>query len=86
MENVDDLMMMALVVVMDCLSRTSTHIDVKIFTQGVVWNVNPFDQWGVELGKEIGKQVFAVMQGDDEGAALDAGTLSLVALWKSANG
>ena len=25
----------------------------KIFTQGVIWNINSFDQWGVELGKQL---------------------------------
>ncbi|MEQ8265506.1 glucose-6-phosphate isomerase [Pseudohaliea sp.] len=58
----------------------------RTYCSAVLWNINAFDQWGVELGKEIGKQVFAVMQGDDDGADLDDGTLSLVELWKSANG
>jgi len=35
----------------------------KIFVQGILWQVNSFDQWGVELGKELGKQVQAVMNG-----------------------
>ncbi len=30
----------------------------KIFTQGVIWNINSFDQWGVELGKEISNEIF----------------------------
>lgn len=29
----------------------------KVFTQGVVWNINSFDQWGVELGKELARQI-----------------------------
>ncbi|WP_035516988.1 glucose-6-phosphate isomerase, partial [Pseudohaliea rubra] len=58
----------------------------RTYCSAVLWDINAFDQWGVELGKEIGRQVFAVMQGDDDGAALDTGTLSLVALWKAANG
>jgi len=29
----------------------------KVFTQGVIWNVNSFDQWGVELGKEMAKKI-----------------------------
>lgn len=35
----------------------------KIFVQGALWGVNSFDQWGVELGKELGNQVLSVMQG-----------------------
>jgi glucose-6-phosphate isomerase len=31
----------------------------KIFVQGVIWNINSFDQWGVELGKVLAKNVFA---------------------------
>ena len=30
----------------------------KTFSQSVIWNVNPFDQWGVELGKRITKEIF----------------------------
>jgi glucose-6-phosphate isomerase len=29
----------------------------KVFTQGVIWNVNSFDQWGVELGKQLAKTI-----------------------------
>jgi len=29
----------------------------KIFTQGIIWNINSFDQWGVEYGKQIAKLV-----------------------------
>jgi glucose-6-phosphate isomerase len=31
----------------------------KVFVQGVIWNVNPFDQWGVELGKVLAKRIVA---------------------------
>ncbi|HKK22982.1 MAG TPA: glucose-6-phosphate isomerase, partial [Pseudohaliea sp.] len=57
----------------------------RTYCSAMLWGINAFDQWGVELGKEIGKQVFALMQGDDDGTALDAATLSLVELWKAAN-
>jgi len=29
----------------------------KVFTQAVIWHINPFDQWGVELGKRLAKQI-----------------------------
>jgi glucose-6-phosphate isomerase len=29
----------------------------KIFTQGIIWNINSFDQWGVELGKQLAKKI-----------------------------
>jgi glucose-6-phosphate isomerase len=31
----------------------------KAFTQGVIWNINSFDQWGVELGKEMAKKILS---------------------------
>lgn len=41
----------------------------KVFVQSVIWQVNPFDQWGVEMGKEIAKQLLPAVQGDDDEAA-----------------
>lgn len=35
----------------------------KVFVQSVIWNINPFDQWGVEKGKEIANQVLPVLNG-----------------------
>jgi glucose-6-phosphate isomerase len=35
----------------------------KVFTQSVIWNINPFDQWGVELGKQISTQVNNALEG-----------------------
>lgn len=35
----------------------------KVFVQGVVWGINSFDQWGVELGKELGKNVYEQLLG-----------------------
>ncbi len=34
----------------------------KIFVQGVIWNINSFDQWGVELGKQLGRPIFDDIQ------------------------
>jgi glucose-6-phosphate isomerase len=50
----------------------------KIFVQGVLWQVNSFDQWGVELGKQLGTQILSAMDGvkDD---SLSASSQSLVA-------
>ena len=36
----------------------------KVFTQGVIWGVNSFDQWGVELGKELAKGIVPELSGD----------------------
>jgi len=32
--------------------------------QGVLWQLNSFDQWGVELGKQLGNQILSAMEGD----------------------
>ena len=49
-----------------------------VFTQGVVWGVDSFDQWGVELGKELAMQLAPVLGGADLPADLDASTAALV--------
>ena len=41
------------------LGRLLALYEHKVFTQGVIWNVNSFDQWGVELGKELAKKILA---------------------------
>lgn len=38
----------------------------KIFTQGIIWNVNSFDQWGVELGKQLARRILPELQSPDE--------------------
>ena len=39
------------------LGRLLALYEHKVFTQGVIWNINSFDQWGVELGKELAKRI-----------------------------
>jgi glucose-6-phosphate isomerase len=39
------------------LGRLIALYEHKVFTQGVIWNINSFDQWGVELGKELAKEI-----------------------------
>ena len=50
-----------------------------VFTQGVVWGIDSFDQWGVELGKELAVQLEPVVAGEADTAGLDASTAALVA-------
>lgn len=45
-----------------CLLAVYEH---KVFCQGILWNINSFDQWGVELGKQLALPIFAQMQGKD---------------------
>ncbi|WZH36679.1 MAG: glucose-6-phosphate isomerase [Microbacterium enclense] len=49
------------------------------FTQGTIWGINSFDQWGVELGKQLALQIAPAIEGDDEAlAAQDASTAALL--------
>lgn len=50
----------------------------KVLIQGAVWDVNSFDQWGVELGKVLGNDVLAVIQGNKSDEHLDASTAALI--------
>jgi glucose-6-phosphate isomerase len=49
-----------------------------VFVQSVVWGTNAFDQWGVELGKELGKGVYSRLVGSEETTAEDASTQGLI--------
>ena len=50
----------------------------KVFVQGVIWNVNSFDQWGVELGKQLATALLPVVKGAAGAAGLDSSTAGLV--------
>ena len=49
----------------------------KVFVQGIIWNINSFDQWGVELGKEIARTLAQADSAATE-AAMDASTNALM--------
>jgi glucose-6-phosphate isomerase len=55
----------------------------KIFTQGVVWNINSFDQWGVELGKQLAKAILPELAGAGTVTSHDASTNGLINYYKS---
>jgi len=50
----------------------------KIFTQGVIWNVFSFDQWGVELGKNLAQEILVELDANDTSAKFDASTTQLI--------
>ena len=50
----------------------------KVFVQGAIWGINSFDQWGVELGKQLACRIHAELQGGATGAAHDASTRRLI--------
>ncbi len=37
-----------------------------MFTQGTIWNINSFDQWGVELGKALAQRIIPELESEDE--------------------
>ena len=57
----------------------------KVFVQGQIWGVNSFDQWGVELGKQLGDQVHAALLADSDDTAqqFDASTSGLIKAFRS---
>ena len=54
----------------------------KIFTQGIIWNINSFDQWGVELGKQLAKAILPELAGSAAVATHDSSTNGLINHYK----
>ncbi|MDI5994320.1 glucose-6-phosphate isomerase [Pseudomonas sp. MDMC216] len=55
----------------------------KVFVQSAIWGINAFDQWGVELGKEMGKEVYQRLTGASGDPASDASTQGLIEHFRS---
>jgi glucose-6-phosphate isomerase len=55
----------------------------KIFTQGVIWNINSYDQWGVELGKQLAKAILPELEGREDVSNHDSSTNGLIEYYKS---
>lgn len=58
----------------------------KVFVQGAVWNIDSFDQWGVELGKVLAKRVEPALTEGADVPGLDASTKALVATYRKLRG
>jgi glucose-6-phosphate isomerase len=54
----------------------------KVFVQSIIWNINPFDQWGVEYGKQLASRLLPIIEGVSPAAALDSSTAGLIAYCK----
>jgi glucose-6-phosphate isomerase len=50
----------------------------KVFVQGVIWQINSFDQWGVELGKALGNDILSKLSNVDEPLTMDGSTKGLI--------
>lgn len=55
----------------------------KIFVQGIVWDINSFDQWGVELGKQLAKAIEPELATADKVTSHDSSTNGLINFIKS---
>ena len=60
------------------LGRLIALYEHKIFTQGIIWNINSFDQWGVELGKQLAKAILPELDAPGEIASHDSSTNGLI--------
>jgi glucose-6-phosphate isomerase len=56
--------------------------EMKIFTQGAVWNINSFDQWGVELGKQLAKKILPELKAEGDVSSHDSSTNGLINYYK----
>lgn len=54
----------------------------KIFVQGIIWNIYSFDQWGVELGKQLANKIYPELQNDEVVASHDSSTNNLINTYK----
>jgi len=51
----------------------------KVFAESVIWNINPFDQWGVEYGKQLASRLLPIIEGKVPADGLDGSTAGLIA-------
>jgi glucose-6-phosphate isomerase len=66
-----------------CLIALYEH---KIFTQGIIWNINSFDQWGVELGKQLAKAILPELEKPGVVSSHDTSTNGLINYYKENRG
>jgi len=68
------------------LGRLIAFYEHKVFTQGTIWGVNSFDQWGVELGKVLAKRIIPELSGAPSKLAHDSSTNQLIETYRSWRG
>jgi glucose-6-phosphate isomerase len=56
----------------------------SVFTQGVIWSINPFDQWGVELGNALATRIAEELRADAPALAHDSSTNALIERYRAA--
>jgi glucose-6-phosphate isomerase len=63
------------------LGKLTAMYEHKIFTQGIIWNIHTFDQWGVELGKQLAGKILPALTGGGD-AAFDSSTAALIEYYR----
>ena len=64
------------------LGRLIALYEHKVFVQGIIWNINSFDQWGVELGKQLAKTIYGELENSGDVSSHDASTNALINYYK----
>jgi glucose-6-phosphate isomerase len=69
----------------ECLGKLVALYEHSVFTQGVIWNIDSFDQWGVELGKVLAQRIIPELESRDELALNhDSSTNTLIRRYRKA--
>jgi glucose-6-phosphate isomerase len=66
----------------ESLGKLIAMYEHKIFVQGIIWNIYSYDQFGVELGKQLAKSILKELKDDTSSSEHDASTQNLVAFYK----
>jgi glucose-6-phosphate isomerase len=70
----------------EALGKLVALYEHSVFTQGAIWQIDSFDQWGVELGKVLAKKIVGELEGTDPGGKHDSSTNTLIARYKKQRG
>ena len=69
----------------EALGSLITLYEHKVYTQSVLWSINAFDQWGVELGKDLSKHINRALETQNYEADFDPSTLNLIKRYQKNN-
>jgi glucose-6-phosphate isomerase len=64
------------------LGQLTAFYEHKIFVQGIIWNIYSFDQWGVELGKQLANKILPELEHNEKVESHDSSTNGLINAWK----
>ncbi len=70
----------------EALGKLVALYEHSVFTQGAIWQIDSFDQWGVELGKVLAKKIVNELERTDPGGKHDSSTNTLIARYKKQRG